>query len=257
MEKKKYPIELRTKWECPEEGGASLLTMPNIPKPLHGKGMQPRTIFGPAAWERMRKRTYYLANYKCEACGKDCSTPGSCHSHEIFDIDYEAGTSKFVRCACLCVDCHVLFIHSGRARTLYKNGNPLYPASALLRGAENGFKAIYKWNKDHPDKPKLKAYATFLEYLRYDELASKMRELIDKYEIEFWEEDKSKYAEWASWRVIVGNKEYLTPYKDYQAWEEAMKEQSRADEARQIETPFGGGAYDEIEKILKEDYEKR
>lgn len=200
----------------------------------------------------MRRRTYYLAGYKCEACGRDCSERGSCHSHELFTIDYEGGTSKFVRCACLCVDCHVLFIHSGRARTLYKKGNPLYPASALLRGAENGLKTIYEWNKAHPNGPKLKAYATFLEYLRHPELAPEMERLIDQYEIEFWEEDKKKYADWEKWRVIIGDKEYLTPYKDYKAWEEAMAEQSKVDNIRQVETPFQGGAYDEIAQILSE-----
>ena len=248
---KKYPVELRLSWTCPKGGGAPLLTMPNIPKPLHGNGLHPRTIFGSSTWDKMRKRTYYLAGYKCEACGKDCSTPGSCHSHELFNIDYLSGTSTFARCACLCKDCHVLFIHSGRAITLYKKGNPLYPSSALLRGADNGFKTIYEWNKAHPDKPKLKAYAVFLKYLKHPELADKMAELIDKYEIEFWEENKKKYAPWDTWRVIVGEREYKTPYKDYAAWEEAMAKQSKDDYIRQVETPFKGGAFDEINNILR------
>lgn len=248
---KKYEVEKRTRWICPEGGGAPLLTMPNIPKPIQGPGCQPRTIFGASAWDRMRKRTYYLANYKSEISGVDLSDKGRPQSHEIFTIDYLTGTSTFKRCVCISPLEHLYFIHNGRAITLYKKGNPLYTAPKLLRGAEHGFKLIYEWNKSHPKEPKLKCYHTFLEYLKHEELADKMEALIEEYEIEFWKEDVKQMAKWEDWKVVVGGKEYPTPYADYQAWEAAMKKQGENDSERNITSPFTGGAYDEITEILK------
>lgn len=247
--KPEYKIERRLKWICPEEGGAPLLTMPNLPKPIHG--LNPRTIMGDTAWEKMRKRSYYLAGYKSEISGVSCPTPGSMHAHEAYDINYVTGECKFRRIFAITPKEHIYFIHSGRALTLYKNHNPLYPADALLAGVENGFKLIYEWNKAHPREPKLKAYMTFLEYLRQPELTERMETLIDKYEIEFWGEDLKRMCDWEDWRLVFGKKEYPTPYKDYQAWEEAMKIAAKQDTIRQIENPFSGGAYDEIAELLK------
>ena len=249
---KKYLIELRTRWECPEDGGPALLTMPNIPKPLHGSGMQPRTIFGQTAWDRMRKRAYYLAKYKSEISGELAAGAGALHAHEAYTINYIDGTSVFKRIFAITPLEHVYFIHSGRALTLHKQGNPMYSAKKLLEGAEHGFKLIYDWNKAHPDKQKLKVYSTFLEYLKCDDLREGMEKLIDQYEMEFWEEDQKKCAKWGDWKVIVGNKEYPTPYKTYKDWEKAMEKQSKNDPDRNFESPFKGGAYDEIASLLAE-----
>ena len=246
-------VEKRTKWECPADGGVALLTMPNIPKPCQGYGMQPRTILGAKAWDMMRKRGYYTAGYKSEISGADGSAPGSLHFHEAFSIDYEKGTSTFVRGFAITPQEHVYFIHSGRMLTLLKNGNPLYTATKVLAGVENGFKLIHDWNVAHPDEPKLKVYSTFIDYLKEPELAEKMEEMIVKYGIEFWEEDKKKRAEWGKWRVIYNGKEYPTPYKDQHEWEEAMKAASKNDNTRKVENPFVGGAFDEITQILKEE----
>lgn len=251
--KEKHPVELRTKWECPEEGGVPLLTMPNLPKPTHT--LAPRNIFGKSVWDTMRKRGYFFANYKSEISGEDGSAPGGLHFHEGYSIDYETGTSTFKRGFAITPLEHVYFIHSGRAITLYKNKNYLYSAPKLLEGAEHGFKLIYEWNKAHPDEPKLKCYNTFLDYLKEPDLIKPMEELIKKYEIEFWTEDKTKRAPWGEWKVVIGNKEYPTPYKDIHAWEEAMKKQGEKDSDRLAakENPFKGGVWDEVEAFLKED----
>lgn len=148
-------------------------------------------------------------------------------------------------------NCHQLTIHSGRAHTLYKQGNPLYSAKALLTAAENSFRCIHDWNVRHPDQVKLRAYATFLEYLKESELYEPMMALILKYDMDFWEEDKKKMANWGDWKVIVAGKEYPTPYENYEAWVAAMQEQSKNDSERQITNPFTGGVYDDIEKILE------
>lgn len=242
-------IEKRTRWECPEEGGVPLLTMPNIPKPLHNRA--PRTILGQATWDKMRKRAYYLAGYKSEISGELSAGPGGIHAHEAYTINYIDGTSVFKRIFAITPLEHVYFIHSGRALTLFKQGNPMYSAKKLLEGAEHGFRLIYEWNKAHPDKKKLKAYATLLEYLKQPELAPKMRELIDKYEMEFWEEDKTKYAPWDSWKLVLGNKQYPTLFKSYEDWEKAMEKVAKKDPDRQLDNPFQGGVYDELKEIFK------
>lgn len=251
----KYPVEKKLKWICPEGGGAPLLTMPNLPKPMHG--LNPRTIMGDAAWNRARKRAYYLANYKSEISGVLCSEPGSLHAHEVYDINYVTGECTFKRVFAITPMEHVYFIHSGRAITLWKNKNPLYTTEKLLAGVENGFKLIYEWNKANSRKPKLKAYQTFLEYLKHEELREPMERLIEKYEIEFWGEDLKHMADWEDWKLVIkeGNtkKVYPTPYKDYEAWEEAMKERAKNDTVRQIQNPFTGGIYDEIMETLKKE----
>ena len=251
---KKYPVERKLKWVCPEEGGAPLLTMPNIPKPLHG--VNPRTIMGDVAWTKVRKRAYYNAGYKSEISGTVSAEPGALHAHEVYDINYVTGVCTFKRVCAITPLEHVYFIHSGRAITMWKNHNPLYSTDRLLAGVEHGFKQIYEWNKAHPRKPKLKAYQTFIEYLKYPELAEEMEKMIVKYEIEFWGEDTKRMCDWADWKLVIGKKEYPTPYADYQAWEEAMKIRGTQDNVRKIENPFAGGVFDEIEKILKEEHEE-
>lgn len=71
---KGYTCKLIDKWVAPEEGGAPIITMPNVPKPLHGPGHQPRTILGTTTWNHMRNRCYFEAGYKCEACGAKVKT---------------------------------------------------------------------------------------------------------------------------------------------------------------------------------------
>lgn len=170
-------IEKRTRWDCPDKADARILAGPNLAKPLHS--LNPRTIMGGPAWDRMRKRVYYLAKYKCEICGADCSEPGSMDAHELYSIDYEAGTATFSLVIGICKACHN-FYHSGRLITLFKQGVPFYSKEIILSIVEHGFKLIYDWNKAHPDEPKLKAYATFLEYAKQPELAEQMEKLIER-----------------------------------------------------------------------------
>ena len=246
----KYDIKYITKWVPPESDDLRpLIAMPNIPKPLHG--VAPRTVLGTTTWNHMRKFAYTKANDTCEICGEKPEELRRRHGHEVYEIDYEKGTAKFVRVFCICSLDHLGCIHTGRAITLYKQGNPLYPKEFLLEGAEKAFKTIYEYNKDHPGAD-LRAYVTFLEYLKQDELRGPMEELIEKYHIKFYMENTRKMAKWGDWKLIVGNKEYPTPYKDESEWEEAMKKNAEKDTARiaQAENKFTGGVYDEVQKIL-------
>lgn len=250
---KKYDIKLITKWEPPEgDDLRPLIAMPNLPKPLHN--VNPRLLLGKRTWDFMRKACYHAANDTCEICGERPEVLRRRHGHETFKIDYEEGTAEFVRVFCLDSTCHLGGIHTGRALTLYRQGSPLYPKEFLLEGAEKAFRIISEYNADYPDVD-LRAYTTFLDYLKCEELREPMERLIEKYQIKFYEEDKKKLAEWGDWRLIIGNKEYPTPYKDEKEWEKAMEEANRKDTARiatrEMKNNFSNEVYSEIAEIIK------
>ena len=250
-----FNVKLVTKWEPPKEGEdmRALVSMPNIPKPTHG--LAPRTLLGNKVWNSMRRTCYKQAEDTCEICGAHPEDLRKRHAHEVYSIDWEKGEVRFVRAFCVCALDHLGCIHTGRAITLYKQGNPMYPKEFLLEGAEHAFKIIAEYNEDHPEAD-LRAYATFLEYLKCDELYGPMTQLIGKYNVRFYMEDTKKMADWGDWKLIIGNQEYPTPYKDEHMWKEAMEKRSEEDTARQyqkfLEEKFNGGVYSEIDDIIKE-----
>lgn len=244
---KGFACKLVDKWVAPEEGGAPILTMPNVPHPLHGPGYQPRTILGNTTWNHMRNRCYYEANYTCECCGVKVRTEyyedGSVkhkyhddgtlakrnlHAHELFDYDYEKGTARFVRCVALCRQCHVEFIHSGRMLTMYKKGDPLMTVEVVLAGLEHGFQQIKKYNDENKGGEKLRVYYSIIEYVDDPTIGEKVHELIDKYNIEFYMPDGEMYPKgkpvWGHWKVILGNNEYESKYQSQKDWEKAMED---------------------------------
>ena len=83
-----------------------------------------------------------------------------------------------------------------------------------------------------------------------------MEKLIEKYNMKFYEEDPKKMAKWSDWKLIIGNREFPTPYANQKEWEEAMKARGEQDTARilqkNIEEKFSGGVYDELNKIINE-----
>lgn len=240
----KIEVEEIEKWKAPTGSGVFIITMPNVPRPLHG--MPPRKIMGQSNWDKMRKRCYYDAGYKCEACGAE-PEKGGLDAHELYDIDWTKGTSTFVRCVALCKKCHS-FIHSGRLITLYKQGNPLYTREYLMSVVEHGFKLIKEHNDKYHDH--LKAYATFVEYLKVPSITEDITKLIKKYDMSFYSEPK-KIAKWGDWRLVWRGKEYYTPYKDAAEWQAAMVEYGKQDTKRQAKDPFKGKAYDILDEILK------
>ena len=240
---KGYTCKLVNRWTAPEHGGAPLLTMPNIPHPMHN--MAPRTILGAATWNHMRNRCYFESGYQCEICGEKVATEfyengavkhqyhddgtlpkRALHAHELYDIDYDKGTMTFVRAVAICECSHVRFIHSGRMLTLYKKGDPLMPAEKVLEGLEHGFKEIYKWNKEHYGEEKLRAFYAIIDFTEDEVIGEKVKELIDKYEIEFYMPNGEKMFKdvpvWGDWKLIIGSKEYASPYKDRADWEKKM-----------------------------------
>lgn len=229
----KWGLDLQyvTSWTPPTDDDLRpLIAMPNIPKPLHS--CAPRTLLGAKTWNLMRTQCYRLADDTCEICGEKPEKLSRRHAHEAYEIDYKAGTAKFVKCFCLDSVCHLGCIHTGRAITLYKQGNPLYPKEFLLEGAERAFTIISSFNRDHPEGEPLRAYSTFIEYLREDELREPMLELIEKYGIKFYMEGQKKMAKWQDWKLIIGDREFPTPYKNEKEWKKAMEKAGKNDTAR-------------------------
>lgn len=252
--KDRYDIKYVTEWRCPREGEdlRALISMPNVPKPCHL--LNPRNLLGANTWNHMRRRAYAMANDTCEICGEKPENLRRRHGHEVYEIDYEKGTVKFVRVFCICSLCHLGGIHTGRAITLFKQGNPLYPKEFLLEGAEHAFQIITEYNKDHPDVP-IRAYRTYLDYLKQDDLREDMERLIEKYDMKFYAADPEKTADWKDWELIIGRNHYPTPYEDEKAWKEAMKKQGEKDTdrilQRRMDEIFSGELYDELNKILQ------
>lgn len=247
----KYDVKLVDGWLPPSgEDLRPLIAMPNIPRPLHG--VNPRTLLGASTWNHMRKLCYAQANDTCEICGYKPENLRHRHGHEVYEIDYAHGTAKFVKVFCLCSLCHLACIHTGRALTLWKKKNPLYPTEFLLKGAEHAFKIIHDYNVEHSDAD-LRAYSTFLDYLKHDELKGTMEELIRKYDIKFYTEVEDM-AEWGDWKLIIGNREYPTPYASKEEWRATFEDREASDTARilqkNIEDKFSGDVFDEVNKLL-------
>lgn len=251
MNRSDFDIEKTNKWECPDGTGVPLITMPNIPRPLHGRGMQPRTVFGQRTWDFMRKKAYFNAGYKCEICGREPDKRGDLHAHELFSYDYDRTSGEFNRVIAICRTCHD-GIHSGRLITMFKSHHQMYPKSYVLKVVENCFKLVSEYNKEN--NANLRVYDTYLEYLKVDELKDDMVELIKKYDIKFYTtKDSARSKVWKGWRVKIGSAWYNSPYSCQADWEAAMEEMAKHDNVRQsLNDPFKSKQMDEIDKILSE-----
>lgn len=238
------------RWQCPDGTGVPLITMPNIPRAIQGKGMQPRTIYGKSAWDYMRKKAYYDAGYKCEICGCEPER-GRLHGHELFSYDYIAQTGTFERVVAICSRCHDA-IHSGRLITMFKHHNPVYSKHYVLEIAERAFKLVSEYNESHPEQEPLRLFGTFAEYLKVPELCNEMAELIDKYGVKFYQDNTLPGKKWNGWKVVIGEREFLSPYKNQADWEKAMAEASRSDNNRGLADPFA-----EVTKILEDSLDNK
>ena len=183
--------------------------------------------------------SYFVARTK----GGDVFITGNCH--EAYVIDYEKGTCIFAGVFCLCALDHLGCIHTGRAITLYSKNSPLITKEFLLEGAEKAFTIISSYNRDHPEAD-LRAYCTYLQYLKFEELRKPMLKLIKKYDISFYSEDPKKMAPWGEWRLILDGEEYPTPYKNEKEWEKAMEKKTYNDK-------FGKGVGIEVKPLTEEE----
>lgn len=247
---KKLPVAKVKKWIAPSKNDVRVLGMPNIPDPLQGPGCQPRTIVGTKKWDEMRKKCYADAGYKCEVCGYEHQFPADLHAHEIMSVDYVTGTEEFERLICLCRRCHLYFIHSGRALTFYKHGDPLYSKERLLEGVEHGFKFISEYNKTH--KKAIKVFSTIASYANEPELRDDILKLINHYHISFYGPVSGKQqAKWEDWKLVWDGREYRTPYKDHDDYDQKMAGLNKKQDRFGKTDRMSGGVFDELDKLLK------
>ena len=211
-----FDIERVSEWECPTDSGAPLITMPNIPKPLHG--INPRMIMGEDNWDQLRMKCYIDSSYKCEICGKLLDDK-TIQLHELYKVSRKEKYALFERFIPVCILCHN-GIHSGRAISLYRNNNTIFTKAYILTIADHCFSLISNYNKQNNTDYRL--FKTFLNYLYFPELEQDMRELISKYDIHFYEW-RGGLGKWTSWRLIYDGKEYFSPYENSDAWREAMR----------------------------------
>jgi len=79
------------------------LTIELIPKSSHFKNVRSEVSKG--EWDRIRKKVYKEADYRCEICnGKGPKWPVECH--EIFEYNTEEKIQKLIRLIALCPSCH-------------------------------------------------------------------------------------------------------------------------------------------------------
>lgn len=246
-------MKIVNEWKVPEGSGIPLLTMPNIPKPLHGDGMQPRTIVGKTEWDKMRKACYEEHDDVCEICGTKCRSTREgdlpLHQcHELFSYDFVECIAKFERLCCICYRCH-MFIHSGRAITMYRNHNPWHTKDYMVDLARHGFELISKWNKLHPDEEPLRLWSTIVGWCNEPSLGNAISQMIDDYDIHFYSAPNAmgENGTWNKWKLIYDGEEYYSPYQDDRDWEVAMDKKSGIDNT----SLFVGDEFEELRRNIK------
>lgn len=243
-------MKLQTKWTAPLGGGAPLLTMPNVPLPMHK--LPPREIMGQTAWDKVRKQCYEDASDICEISGVKLGNGRNGtilhHAHELYDFDFEKMEMRFIRPICISPIVHN-FIHSGRAITCYTNHEPLWTKEYMLQIAETGFKLIADWNVIHPDSP-LYVYEAFTEWLKEPSLATEVQSLMDKYYIEMWSVPNRKEWDnaWGKWKLIYNDVEYYSPYQSREEWEDATQSQH----PKENKELFAGDEFEALRRNIHE-----
>lgn len=81
-----------------------------------------RSMVSEEVWDKIRYKSYELANYKCEICGDVGRNQGHFHNiecHEIWEYDTTTYTQRLLGLISLCPKCHQVK-HFGRSRILGK-----------------------------------------------------------------------------------------------------------------------------------------
>lgn len=164
-----------------------ILLHPNIPKPLHG--VNPRSIKGQEWWDVVRQKAYASMDYHCHACGvhkSEAEYHNWLEAHEVFNIDYPSGRVEIESIVALCHACHN-YIHDGRMIILVGKGE--FDLEKYIHILRRGNEIIMRdWK--HPFEPTLP---------------------IDR--------EYKEVAEWSKWHLVLDDKKYFSPYRDYEAWE--------------------------------------
>lgn len=209
-------------WQCPDESGPLLLTMPNIPAPLHG--LNPRSVMGDEEWDKQRFDCYGNAMWKCEICQAPCERM---QAHELYTYNYISHTAIFNRLIAVCDKCHRA-IHSGRLVTMTKEGD--VSKEYFLDVAEHCFRLIHDYNETNGTNYRL--YNAFLCATKNPEVSEEVLGLIKKYNIKFYRTPRVKPREWKNWKLVWGTKILRSQYASAEEWENQMVIQKQNDYMR-------------------------
>lgn len=231
--------KLVMKWKVPDANGPGLLTMPNIPLPLHS--LAPRKIMGATEWTKARTACYEACDRHCEVCGVECSK-GKMDAHELYSYNYKKREAKFVRLVGLCKTCHS-GIHSGRAITCYANHAPLWTKDVMLKQAEHVCSLVHRHNLSHPDDEPLRLYETYLDWLEEPSLRDDLTAIFEQHNIKFWTaQNRSEWEnDWTGWKLIYNGTEYYGLYESREDWEQKMAEVNRQTDKANL---FAGSEFD-------------
>lgn len=172
-----------------------ILMGPNVPKPMHG--VVPREILGLKWWDETRRAAYASTLYRCLACGVykfNALCKQWLEGHELYDVDYEAGTWTYVETVPLCHYCHN-YVHDGRLQAMLDCRDITYAkyAAIIQHGdrvlADAGLKRL-----PHEER----------EHLLIDAVLD------------------NKVAPWGSWRLILNGEKHPPKFSTPQQWEQAF-----------------------------------
>jgi len=175
-----------------------LLTLPNVPKPMHG--VSPRVIFGSSWWDEERENSYKSTNYCCLACGvpkEEAKFYRWLEAHEIYDTDYLKGTLTYRGTAPLCHSCHN-FIHSGKLMTDYMT--KVIPITKVRTILHHGFSILLENN--------LNCFYGALELAAMVNLPTNVRPY----------KNPKKIASWSTWRMVINGISYPPKFENENAW---------------------------------------
>ena len=116
--------------------------------PATSWGANLRSALPRSDWDRLRKKAYRLAGYKCEICGgKGPKHPVECH--EVWEYDDERHVQRLERLIALCPACHEVK-HFGRAETMGQSERAfvhLMRVNGWTNGTAQGhlYQAFDKW----------------------------------------------------------------------------------------------------------------
>lgn len=170
----------------------SILSQPNIPKPLHG--LSPRTILGQTKWDILRKSVYKKYNNRCACCGAS----GRMEAHEVYDIDYEKGIATYKTIYALCHECHS-FIHSGLLEKLYTDNT--ITREKYIHILRHGVKIL----KEQSGKIFIGTYHQCIKN-NIDVSGLQIMKVPDK------------IAEFGKWKLVINGREFDSKIKNMEEW---------------------------------------
>lgn len=187
----------------------SLLTHPNIPKPLHG--INPRTVLGQEWWDIQRRKAYATHGYCCWACGvhkSEAKYHNWLEGHEYFDFNYDTGALILKEIVALCHSCHN-FIHSRRLWIMAQKGE--ISGEKLLDVLNHGMTLI-KRNNLTPFWGTLVIYEMVVVGLSQEEALMKV---FRQGSVPVNEGDNLK---WEDWHMIIEGKKYYSNFESIEDW---------------------------------------